>query len=78
MTICGACGGRGSRVVAAISDTHWTDDRNGRPTLTHSFAIPIVVPCLCLAERAAAAAPKDRLAAGCRQAARTVGKVAPG
>ena len=55
MTNCGVCGGRGSRVVAAISDTHWTTDKNGRPILVHSFAIPVVVPCICAAKRAAAA-----------------------
>jgi hypothetical protein len=53
MTNCGICGGRGSRVVAAISDPHWAIDENGRPTLTHSIAIPVVVPCVCAAERAA-------------------------
>ena len=50
---CGLCGGRGSRVVAAISDPHWKIDENGRPMLTHSIAIPVVVPCICAAERAA-------------------------
>jgi len=53
MTACPLCGGRGSRVVAAISDPQWTTAKTGIPTLTRSFAIPIVAPCLCAAERAA-------------------------
>jgi len=53
MTTCPQCGGRGSRVVAAISDPHWTTANTGTPTLTRNFAIPIVAPCLYAAERAA-------------------------
>jgi hypothetical protein len=55
MKRCRLCGGRGHRVIATISDTHWGADGDGRPTLIHSFAIPIVVPCLCTAEHAEAA-----------------------
>lgn len=53
MTTSPLCGGDGSRVVAAISDPQWTTAKTGTPTLTRSFAIPIVSPCLCAAERAA-------------------------
>jgi hypothetical protein len=53
MTECRLCRGRGSRVIAAICDPHWTTDDTSRPTLAASFAIPIVVPCLCVAKRAA-------------------------
>ncbi len=53
MTACPLCGGRGSRVVAAISDPQLTTPKTGTPTLARSFAIPIVAPCLCAAERAA-------------------------
>ena len=55
MKRCRLCGGRGHRVIATISDAHWGTDGDGRPTLTQSFAIPIVVPCLCAAEHAEAA-----------------------
>ena len=53
MSTCNLCGGRGARVIAAISDPCWAADKTGRAILTRSFAIPIVVPCLCAARRAA-------------------------
>jgi hypothetical protein len=53
MSTCNLCGGRGARVIAAISDPYWVADKTGRAILTRSFAIPIVVPCLCAARRAA-------------------------
>ena len=53
MSTCNLCGGRGTRVIAAISDPHFAADKTGRVVLARSFAIPIVVPCLCAARRAA-------------------------
>lgn len=52
MKKCHLCRGRGHRVIATISDMHWGTDRDGQPALTRSFAIPVVVPCLCTAEHA--------------------------
>ncbi len=36
------CSGRDRRVIAAFGDPHSGSDRNGRPTSTRGFAIPIV------------------------------------
>ena len=47
MTKCYLCGGRGSRVIAVISDPNWTTGSDGRTAPTPSFAIPIVVPGTC-------------------------------
>jgi hypothetical protein len=56
---CRHCGGRGARMIAAISDPHWTQHEDGGLTVATSFAIPIIVPCLCVAERAARLMPDD-------------------
>jgi len=50
---CGACYGRGHRVIATISGPDWVVEGKGRATLARSFAIPLVVSCLGTAERAA-------------------------
>jgi hypothetical protein len=52
MTKCYLCGGRGSRVIAVISDPHWTTDGDGQLAPTRSFAIPFVVAGICAAKRA--------------------------
>lgn len=58
MTLAGACplcGGRGSRVVAAICRNVWVE--GGVPCYSSDSVVPVIAPCRCAAERAARALP---------------------
>lgn len=54
---CDRCGGRGEHLIAALSDPHYLFDAKGKRTITHTRAIPIIVPCKCRIERAAKGLP---------------------